>query len=192
MRIDQLTPLQLQVAARLADFETKKEIARGLSVSHNTVNTVIAELTAVFGLSAPAHLTAFLRPHRERLTAEEASRASADTDADGARLHIYIASPYTLGDTATNVRRQIDAANQLIDAGYVPVWPLSCHYLHEVVERDYETWMVMCFAWLSRCDGVWRLTGDSKGADREVQEAYRLGLPVLFEADGQKWEKKAP
>lgn len=181
MGIERLTPTQLRVARAVAEQKTLSETAAVLGVTSTTARNLVDDLGRVLGVSSQQSLRNHLRRALDSLSTP---------DSRPAPLHIYIASPYTLGDTATNVRRQIDAANQLIDAGYVPVWPLSCHYLHEVVERDYETWMVMCFAWLSRCDGVLRLTGESSGADREVQEAYRLGIPVLFEEHGQKWEKK--
>jgi hypothetical protein len=42
----------------------------------------------------------------------------------------------------------------------------------------YETWLTLDLIWLATCDAVWRLPGVSAGADREVAEAQRLGLPV--------------
>ena len=36
------------------------------------------------------------------------------------KIKVYIASPYTLGDVAVNVKNQIDAANELLELGYLP------------------------------------------------------------------------
>jgi hypothetical protein len=33
-------------------------------------------------------------------------------------IKVYIASPYTIGDVAVNVRHQIDAADELMSSGY--------------------------------------------------------------------------
>jgi hypothetical protein len=43
---------------------------------------------------------------------------------------IYIASPFTIGNPDTNVRRQIDAGEELINAGFYPYLPLLSHYQH--------------------------------------------------------------
>jgi hypothetical protein len=92
---------------------------------------------------------------------------------------VYIASPYTVGDTCVNVKRQLDTAHILIDKGFCPVVPLLSHYLHIHRPRDYEDWMKLDFEWLSRCDVVLRLPGESSGADREVQRARELEIPVV-------------
>jgi nucleoside 2-deoxyribosyltransferase len=94
--------------------------------------------------------------------------------------HIYIASPYSIGDPHANVRAQIDAAGQLIALGYCPVVPLLSHYIHERHPQDYETWMEIDFELLSRCDVVLRLPGKSNGADREVNYATALKIPVVY------------
>lgn len=94
-------------------------------------------------------------------------------------LLVYIASPYTIGDKRLNVERQIEMAHQVLDYGYCPVWPLSSHYLEQYRSRPYEEWLEMDFELISRCDALLRLEGESLGADREVVEATRLGIPVV-------------
>jgi len=93
---------------------------------------------------------------------------------------IYIASPYTIGDVAVNVKRQIDTANDLMNAGFSPFVPLLCHFQHMAHPRDYESWMDNGLLWLEHCDAVLRLDGESKGADIEVQFANDCGIPVYF------------
>jgi hypothetical protein len=34
--------------------------------------------------------------------------------------------------------------------------------------------------WLAKCDAVLRLPGASSGADREVEYAQKLGIPVFY------------
>lgn len=98
-------------------------------------------------------------------------------------MKIYIASPYTAGDVAQNVRRQIEAAEQLRAAGHLPFWPLHSHYWHEVFPHDWQFWMDMDLEWVAHMDVVLRLPGDSAGADMEVERAAALGLPVFFSVE---------
>jgi hypothetical protein len=95
-------------------------------------------------------------------------------------MKVYIASPYTIGDVAVNVKRQLDVASALIDLGFEPYAPLLSHFLHIAHPKEYETWMHLSFVFLRACDAVLRLDGESKGADREVGVANEIGRPVVF------------
>jgi hypothetical protein len=93
---------------------------------------------------------------------------------------IYIASPYTIGDNFVNVQRQIDAANELLDNGFVPFSPLlQSVYLNAQKERDYHLWLDNDYAFIERFDGVLRLEGESKGGDGEVSKAHSIKVPVF-------------
>jgi len=96
------------------------------------------------------------------------------------KIKIYIASPYTLGDVAQNVKRQIDTFNELRNLGYYPFAPLHSHFFHLVYPRGYEDWLEWDFVYLETCDCVLRLDGESSGADREVEHAKMLGIPVFY------------
>lgn len=98
-------------------------------------------------------------------------------------LLIYVASAYTRGNKDYNVQRQIEAAHTLMDYGYATIWPLSSHYLELFRSRPYDEWLELDFALLSRCDALLRLEGDSTGADLEVKEATRLGIPVFYNVE---------
>jgi hypothetical protein len=78
-----------------------------------------------------------------------------------------------------NVRRAMDAGDAVEAAGYVAHVPHLSHFRHLHNARPYEHWMRLDLAWLARCDVLVRLPGESPGADREVVEANRLGIPVL-------------
>ena len=93
---------------------------------------------------------------------------------------IYIASPYTLGDVAQNVRAQQDVFNWLRDAGYMPFAPLLSHFQHITHPRPHEDWMEYDLHWLEACDAVIRLVGESAGADQETAHAESLGIPVIY------------
>jgi nucleoside 2-deoxyribosyltransferase len=98
-------------------------------------------------------------------------------------MKVYIASPYTIGDAAVNVKRQIDAANALMNIGLTPFLPLLSHFQHLVHPRPYEDWLKNDIAWLLACDCVLRLDGASKGADYEVEVAKANSIPVYYSID---------
>ncbi len=95
-------------------------------------------------------------------------------------MKVYIASPYSIGNKEKNVLRQIHCADALIGHGYTPFVPLLLHYQHIVAPRSYNEWIRYDMEWLSMCDCVLRLRGKSIGADLEVAEAKRLGLPIYY------------
>lgn len=92
---------------------------------------------------------------------------------------VYIASPYTVGDVAVNVKRQIDFANKLIDLGAVPIVPLYFHFQHLVHPKPYDTWTELDLALLLKCDLLVRLPGESKGADYEELMATKSGINTI-------------
>lgn len=95
-------------------------------------------------------------------------------------IKIFISSPYTIGDTAVNVKRQIDIADELLSAGYAPYVPLLSHFQHMIHPRVYQDWMDNNIVWLNICDCVLRLDGESKGADIECAEAEKLSIPIFY------------
>jgi hypothetical protein len=90
---------------------------------------------------------------------------------------VYVAGPYS-SDPEANVARAMEAATELLDAGYAPYLPHLCHYWHAAHPRDYGVWMALDAAWVRVSDAVLRLPGHSPGADEEVALAAELGLPV--------------
>lgn len=103
---------------------------------------------------------------------------------------IYIASPYTKGDTAQHVRAQIDAANTLAKRGYLPFWPLASHFWHMIHPHTWDFWMTLDKAWIAHMDGLLRMPGESQGADIEEETAMALGLPVFYsiaELEAHQW-----
>lgn len=92
---------------------------------------------------------------------------------------VFIAGPYTAGDVAQNVRAAIDAADKLMGAGFAVFVPHLSHFQHMIHARPYEDWTANDNAILEKCDMVFRLPGHSLGADREVELAESLGIPVF-------------
>lgn len=95
-------------------------------------------------------------------------------------IKVYIASPYTLGDVAVNVKVQMDCANKLMDLGFAPFVPLYSHFQHMAHPRPYEDWIRLDKEWVLACDAVLRLDGKSSGADGEVELAKSNNIPVFY------------
>jgi len=93
---------------------------------------------------------------------------------------VYIASPYTLGDVAVNVKTQMDMADKLMDLGFVPFVPLYSHFQHMAHPRPYKDWIALDLEWVEICDYVLRLPGESSGADGEVRHAEKLNIPIFY------------
>lgn len=94
------------------------------------------------------------------------------------RTRVYVAGPYN-SDPGPNTERAIEIGQALLDLGYAPFVPHLSHFWHERFANDHETWMELDLPWVAQSDCVYRIPGESKGADEEVQLARRLGIPVF-------------
>lgn len=90
------------------------------------------------------------------------------------KIHVYIAGPIS-SDPLTHTNEAIKVADYLMDRGLVPFVPhLTCIW-QIVSPREYEDWMEYDFAWLAKCDALYRIDGVSP----EVMKAHELGIPVF-------------
>jgi hypothetical protein len=94
---------------------------------------------------------------------------------------IYISGPLTVGDPVHNVNRAIRAADEALAMGYAPFLPHLNWLWHEVSPKPYEDWLALDKEWLRQCDVVYRLKGESPGAEEECKLARELKLPVILE-----------
>lgn len=95
---------------------------------------------------------------------------------------VYVAGPITSNPFGC-IRQAADAFIRLRAVGVTPFLP-QLSVIHEMVDpQPYETWLAYDFDVIQQCDALYRLDGDSPGADREVTLARSLGLPV-FPDDG--------
>lgn len=94
---------------------------------------------------------------------------------------IYLASPYSLGDQALNVRRQIEVADKLLEMGHIPFIPCLSHLWHLISPKSYDEWLRIGIEYLTYCDALLRLTGESAGADKEVLYAITHNIQVYFD-----------
>jgi hypothetical protein len=96
---------------------------------------------------------------------------------------VYIASPYTKGDVAMNVRESVLVADKLVVFGYLPFAPLLTHFWHFMSPHPYTFWIDMDLDWLLHVDCILRLPGESSGADGEVNFARDNNIPVFYSID---------
>lgn len=94
------------------------------------------------------------------------------------KTRVYVAGPYTKGNTVVNVREAIAAGEALWSAGYAAYVPHLTMLVELLHPHPWETWIERDRHWLEACDVLLRLPGESDGADREVARAMALGMPV--------------
>ena len=94
-------------------------------------------------------------------------------------IKVFISGPYSLGDTAVNVKKAMDLSNQLMEIGYAPYCPHLTHFLHIINPQPYEKWLELDIEYLKICDALIRIPGISSGADKEEQFAIANNIPVF-------------
>lgn len=95
---------------------------------------------------------------------------------------VYISGPITgSGNLHRNIQNGIDVWAELIDLGFAPFCPHM---------NDFGFYVAKPFSWnviievdlaiLAKADALLRLPGKSKGADLEVNEAFKMEIPVFY------------
>jgi hypothetical protein len=97
---------------------------------------------------------------------------------------IYIAGPITLGNPMHHTRKAVEFADILTNGGAV------CHVPHlsilwdTITPKHWDFWMDMDMEIILRCDALFRMSGESRGADLEVKHAQENRIPVFNEVYG--------
>lgn len=97
--------------------------------------------------------------------------------------YIYIAGPYTNPDPVINTRLAIEAGETIACSGYYPYIPHLTLFWHLIYPHEINFWYKHDLAWLEKCDAIIRLPGSSSGADKEVEYAKLLDIPVFYGLD---------
>ncbi|MCK9592757.1 MAG: DUF4406 domain-containing protein [Methanoregula sp.] len=98
---------------------------------------------------------------------------------------VYVSGPYTQGDQMENVGKAIDAAEKLSRAGYAPVIPHLSALWQMKYPHDWGFWIDIDLAILAMCDFIYRIPGESEGADIEMEFAKKNGIYELVEDHGR-------
>ena len=93
---------------------------------------------------------------------------------------MYIAGPFTQGDTLVNIHTATSVAQEVLSHGLVPFVPHLTGLWHMIKPGTYKQWMEYDKAWLGKCDALLRLPGYSPGGDEEEKLARQLELPVFY------------
>lgn len=93
--------------------------------------------------------------------------------------YVFISGPYTNGGQLANTTNAINLANELRELGYVPIIPHLFHFWDAIHAHDWQYWMDICYEYLALADVLYRLPGESVGADLEVKRARELKKPIV-------------
>lgn len=99
-------------------------------------------------------------------------------------ITVYVAGPMTTGDLIENIRNAINTAETIWEHGFIPFVPHLMHFYDIQHPHSYKEWIAYDLEWLRKCDAVFRMEGESNGADLEVTEARTKEIPVFFTFDG--------
>ena len=97
------------------------------------------------------------------------------------RQRVYISGPITQGDRNWNQYQANVAHKALMLAGYAVLNPMPTGVLPFAWDGSVEhaAWLESDFSFVSVCDLLIRLPGESKGGDMEVGFAKARGIPVF-------------
>ena len=104
------------------------------------------------------------------------------------RKRVYIAGAISHGILEDNIKKALHVGRLLIEAGFAPLVPhLTCFFGYGTETGvpsvqagfDASVWYAVDMAWLQSAECLVRIPGKSYGADLEVAEAKRLGIPVV-------------
>jgi len=96
---------------------------------------------------------------------------------------IYIAAPYEKGDIAVNVHNVIKVADAIVEKGHTPFIPHLSLVWDFISPKPRSFWLEYDREFLPLCDCLLRLDGESPGADKEVELAKSLGIPIYYSVD---------
>lgn len=103
---------------------------------------------------------------------------------------IYIAGPYSLGDPVQNTRTVIDVAERMVPFDVMPIIPHLTLLWDIIHPKRPRFWYEYTLQILRRCDALYRVPGESAGADLEVEWALKHNMPVFYDwSEFVKWRK---
>lgn len=96
------------------------------------------------------------------------------------RLRVYVAGPIS-SDVFEGVQRGITWGRRMFLDGLAPFVPHFDAYWH-LPDGQWNAYLEFDLEYVSVVDAIFRLDGESKGADLECSVAASLGIPVFTEA----------
>ena len=103
---------------------------------------------------------------------------------------VYVAGPITSPDPMANAGRAIRLVNAMMDDGFVVPFCPHLSVAHQLVRpRNWEQWLAYDESVIQHCHALYRMDGESRGADREVDFVLNGSggagrIPVFHESEG--------
>ena len=104
------------------------------------------------------------------------------------KLKVYVAGPMSGMRVGDMVNNAVTVADEIVAAGHVPYVP-HFNILWSIGSEQARSWsgdqgLEYDFEWLAVCDVLWRLKGESDGADKEVEYAKEHGIYIVYDTYG--------
>lgn len=96
------------------------------------------------------------------------------------RPRVYISGPISKGDRTANFAAACQLQKQLMRLGCAPLNPMLSMLHPEAFTIAHSEWLACDLPWVQVADAVYRLPGESAGADAEVAYAIEHGIPVFY------------
>lgn len=98
---------------------------------------------------------------------------------DRRRLRVYVAGPIS-SNVFEGVHRGVAAGRQLFLDGLAPFVPHFDAFFW-LPDGNWNAYLEYDLEYILTTEAVYRLAGESKGADLEVKHAIAAGIPVFYE-----------
>ena len=95
------------------------------------------------------------------------------------RPRCYLSCPITKGIRTENFARACNTQAALMDKGFAVLNPALSMLHPDAWTIPHAVWIENDLPWVSVCDVVLRLPGESAGADEETRFAESQGIPVF-------------
>lgn len=97
---------------------------------------------------------------------------------------VYISGPYSIGPKQVHVDSASNVGLTLAASGFTPIIPHLMHYIKGIEDTlGYDRCLDICLSMVPYANALFRLPGMSKGADKEVELAESLDIPVYFDLE---------
>lgn len=104
---------------------------------------------------------------------------------------VYIAGPISQGPMTQNTRLAMLLWDRLRNEGFCPICPHWSVLQDIFIPLLHEQWLEHDKEIILRCDVLFRMMGESKGADEEVAWANANNIPVIWSlSDLHTWKEE--
>lgn len=94
---------------------------------------------------------------------------------------IYVAGPMTIGDREENLKKGLVAAEAIWKMDFAPFVPHLAFFYNDYFTHTWGEWLDYDETIIKSCCAIFRIEGESKGADREEAFARTEGIPVFYD-----------